>query len=163
MLPRMKAKGASVRKIANALGVNYTCVRRILQKNPEGFYPVKNKGRTGYRKWRTGDYEAILDRMRKQKRTITDVCNDPDLPCVELLRKFKAKHPEFEEKYRRVVYSFPYPIQIRLGLLSPGLIRKCPRMRSRGCTHKEIGDELGVSRQSAANLLLTIKRNYNHG
>ncbi len=153
----LRARGMSLKKIAKSMGISRTRIKRILYNGPGG-YP----DRKAFSGRREEDYEAILDRMRDQQRRLRDVCNDLDLPSYKMWVTFKKKHPEFEEKYWRVIDSFPYPVQIRFGIHSPGLIAVCRRMRSRGKTFKEIGDELGVSMNSAWNLLRKIEKKENN-
>ncbi len=156
---RRKAGGMGVRKIAQTLGVRYAFVKWATREDHVIFHPLKKKETTAApRIWRTRDFEAVLDRMRKEKRGLVDVCNDPDLPSHALWTQFRKKHPEFDEKYRRVVFSLPYSMQIKVGILSPRLILKCRRMRTQGKTRKEIAADLGISLHSVRTLIRRIEK-----
>ncbi len=138
---RLRATGMRVKKIGRALGVSFDPVKRVLEESPEGFRPLLVIGSS---KWRPEDYEALLDRMEKEQRTLKDVCGDPDLPSIASWRLFKRKHPGFVEKHRRVVFSQPYQMQIEAGVISPGLLREVKRLGAKGLTSKAISEKLGI-------------------
>ncbi len=87
----LRARGASLGKIAEALGAPADPVRRVLEDGPGSFRALDPEGPI---KWRLEDYEAVLDRMRKEKRTWNMVCRDPDMPSYQTLMRYKEKHPE---------------------------------------------------------------------
>ena len=64
-------------------------------------------------KWQKKDYEAILNRMQEQKRTLSDVCKDSDLPGKRAWKLFVKKHPDFEKRAEQIHFSLPYSIQLR--------------------------------------------------
>ncbi len=96
-------------------------------------------------KWLKEDFEAILERMRKQKRSLADVCGDADLPTQWAWLFYVKKHPEFLEKERRIHYTLPYSVQLKIQDVSPRFRVECERMRADGMTMKQIEDTLNVS------------------
>ncbi len=139
----MRSKGMTVKKIAADLGVSTLAVSRALHKSPGGFRNLS--GKKFREKWRREDYEAVLDRMRKQKRTLFDVLKDPDLPPGYCWSNFIKKHPEFVEKLKQTCYSLPYSIQVRCHITSPQFGIECQRLRDRGMSVAKIVDALGVT------------------
>ncbi len=146
---RLRTTGMRVKKIGRALGVSFDPVKKVLEESPEGFRPLLA---TGSSKWRPEDYEALLDRMEKEQRTLKDVCGDPDLPSLRSWYSFKRKHPGFVEKHRRVVFNQPYHMQIEAGVISPGLFREFKRLRAKELTCKAISEELGVGQNEVETL-----------
>ncbi len=126
---RLRARGMMMHAIAEALGVSKNLVSRSLRESPGGFRHFK---RIGVKKWRRRDFEAVLDRMRRQKRLLTDVCGDPDVPGHECLNTYAKKHPEFREKIKQTYYSLPYSLQSKGRFLSPQLESDCRTLRARG-------------------------------
>ncbi len=98
---RLRARGIVLKKIAKALGVSPALVRQVLDDAPGGFRPFP----TAYTKWREEDFEAILDRMQKQQRSLNDTCHDPDLPFRYTWSKFVKTHPDFEKKPWRSTFG----------------------------------------------------------
>ncbi len=121
---RMRSRRMSLDKIAKTLGVSTSPVARILKEFDAKMGLLD--GGVG-RKWRRRDFEAILTRMRKQKRLLTDVCNDPDLPGYVTWRHFLKTHPEFNEKLEEAYYSLPYHLQLKSGRVSPRFSMECNR------------------------------------
>ncbi len=152
---RMRAGRVSMNNIAAALGVSSGVVRRVLHNSSGGFRSLDKRGVS---KPRREDYEAILERMRKQQRHLKDVCNDPDLPSYSGWSRYAKRHPEFVEKYRQVLSSQPYHMQLATGFLSPRLIDECQRLRSRGMSQKKIGDKLGVCVVTVRTALQKIRK-----
>ncbi len=147
---RMKARGMVLNEVAAALGVSIVPVRRLLHDRPGGFGPLDNRS---VRKWRPRDYEAILIRMRKQKRLLKDVCRDPDLPSVTSLYKYERRHPEFKEKVKQTFFSLPYSLQVQARVISPQLKIECQRMNAKGISMRKIAHVLGISPQSVKRIL----------
>ncbi len=105
-------------------------------------------------KYTRKDYEAIPERMRMQKRSLKDVCGDPDLPGIMSCRIFKEKHPELEEKIRQAYYSMPYSMQLKHRIVSPRFIRECNRLYDQKMPVSRIAEALGVSFKSVRRVLL---------
>ncbi len=97
------------------------------------------------RKFGEEDFETILERMRKQKRTLNEVCLDPDLPSLDSSRNYIKKHPEFKEKVREILFTFPYSKQCRLKDVSPRFNVDCERLHAKGMNQEKIAKALGVS------------------
>ncbi len=139
---RLRAGGMSLEKIAAALGVSASFIRKELGNMPGGFRLLDKKPTV---KWRLKDHEAILERVRRQQRKLKDVCNDPDLPSYSTWLLFRKSHPELVEKHRRIIFSQPYHVQLKGKVLSPQLFIDLQRMHSRGMTYKEIATEIGAT------------------
>ncbi len=137
---RLRTEGMTQKEIAIKLAVSPSTVSRMLKD-----FDVKmGILRISYRKWRRRDFEAILERMRDQRRVFSDVCEDPDLPCLGTWLEYVKKHPEFKKKLQDVYHGMPYSIQSRVGNLSPRFYKDCERLRSEGMENREIADKLMV-------------------
>ncbi len=152
---RLRTKGMSQVAIAEALGVSAVSVRKALEGAPGGLSLLEPQY---FRKWLRRDYEAILERMRSQQRTLPDVCKDPDLPSQWLWIIFKKENLEMEEKYRQTVYSLPYHVQLKTFTLSPEFLDTCQSMRSRGMSFMEIASELGIKKSAVKRVFRNIKK-----
>ncbi len=151
---RLRAKGYGMEKIVKALGCSISNVKRVLRDNPISGLPDRLKGRKNLQR---KDYEAIFGRMRSQQRTLRDVCNDKGFPSFESWMKYKKKHPEIEEEYQRVLWSLPIQVQMKTHTVSPELLPRLQRMRSRGMSKKEIAEDLGVSKSAVEKLIVRIR------
>ncbi len=142
---RMREEGMSSREIAKALGVSANLVRKETKKiyREMGLPEILPAGQP--KKWSMENYEAILDRMLEQKRPLSDVCNDPDLPSRESWQTFSKKHPEFAMLARQVHYGLPYSEQHRIRVVSPDFRLDCRRLQDTGMPRKKIAETLGVS------------------
>ncbi len=138
-------------EIWNALGVSSEPVKRVLKNSSEGYRPLDRKD---VLKWRPEDYDAILDRLREQKRTVSDVCEDPDMPSLGSYSVYARKHPEFVKKLKQTYYSLPYSMQIRTRFISPQIEIECQRMRARGMNMNKIAAILGISRYTVSKIFL---------
>ncbi len=162
---RLRDQKMTMKKIGKALGVTPLSVRKALMKARDKMSrPEKEKlaksapsrrtscllGVMDNRKWRRKDYEAILERMRKQQRCFYDVCGDPDLPGKFSSSGFVKRHPEFKEKLRQTYYSMPYSKQTEFHNVSPRFLEECRRLRDGGMTHKEIANALDVKKNSVS-------------
>ncbi len=146
---RLRDAGKSAEKIGRALGVTSAMVRRALKT----FYAKPGVTRSALlTTFHREAYEAILERMRTQNRTIGEVCEDPDLPSYPSWNNYRKKHPELQEKYRQVLSSLPYHVQLRGRVIPPGFFKDCQKLRSRGMTIKEIAVELGVKKNSVVRM-----------
>ncbi|MCP4689611.1 MAG: hypothetical protein GY859_16275 [Desulfobacterales bacterium] len=99
------------------------------------------------------EFNAILRRMRTQKRSLGDVCGDPDLPSLSSWKKFEKLHPVFTEKAHQVHHSLSYPEQLRIKDISPRFRVDCERLRAQGATLREISHLLGGSVSSVRKAL----------
>ncbi len=81
----LRAGGMTIANIAKNLGVSRNPVERVLR----GFEmnPAKPPD------WGRKDFEKILDRIHEQRRSLKDVCEDPDLPNKDAWIKYVKKHP----------------------------------------------------------------------
>ncbi len=138
---RRRAAGMSFADIAKKLGVSIHLVSRVL----EAFDEKTGMALTKQTKWCREDYEAILNRIREQKRALGDVCGDPDLPSNHTWIGYVKKHPEFAEKLQEVYHSLPYSFQSRVRNFSPRFRTDCERLRAGGMTIKDIAKKLEVS------------------
>ncbi len=153
---RLRRQSMTLKKIAEVLGCSAGPVRRVVRANPISGFP---KRLIPDRKLRIEHYEAILERMRTQQRTMKDVCGDKDLPCYESWLNYKKKHPEMAEKYLRVLWSLPIHVQMKSGSPSPEIIAMVELLRSSGMTQKAIGERLGLIIPSVAAFLKKNKKN----
>ncbi len=140
---RLWATGLSCRIVSEALGTPESSVKRVL--NAAGLGEHNRPRPLDNRHWAREDFEAVLDRMRARRRSLGDVCNDPDLPGLHYCRRYAVEHPEFEDDIRRINHSQPYPVQAMIKDLSPRFHRDCKRLRSRGLGCGSIAKALGVS------------------
>ncbi len=140
---RMRGRGESTKKIASALGASSYTVRRILKEASPDSPTLKRI--IDPIKWKLADYEAIFDRMRDQRRTLTDLCKDPDLPSFYSLNDFRRKNPEINNKIREIQQGLPYNLQLRCRILSPRFTIDCLRLRSIGMSNNKIARALGCS------------------
>ncbi len=83
-------------------------------------------------------YEAILDRMWKEKRTLKDVCTDSDFPTRTSWYKFVESHPDFSEKVKKIHHGLPYAVQITCLDISPRYRIDCERLSARGMGMRHI-------------------------
>ncbi len=143
----LRAGGMSLKKIAKTLGVSVLPVRNVLRGLDEKLGVAKPP------EWGQKDFEAILDRIRYQRRTLYDVCRDPDLPNIKRWVKYVKKHPEFAARLQDVYHGLPYFIQARVRNFSPRFRDDCERMRDEGMTIKKIAKTLGVSVLPVRNVL----------
>ncbi len=147
---RLRGKGMTLKKIANALGVNFSMVLRSL----ENFNRKLGLSRTiRFKKWSREYFEKILERMKKEQRTLKDVCRDTDFPKASTWNRFAKEHPEFTENAQKIHYSFPYALQVKHLDVSPRFRVDCERLRAKGMTFKSIAFALGVSYKVALNIL----------
>ncbi len=131
---RLREQGYTTSEIAKTLGVSRNNVRLtfrgIYHKTPE---------------WPPSDYEAILQRIQDQQRTLNDVLCDPDLPSKSAWQKFSKRHPEFKERVRQIYDSWPYALQARLQIkISAQFLNDCIRLRKQGLTQAQIAETLEV-------------------
>ncbi len=168
----LRAETLSIEKIATALGVTEDAVTRVLRNGDgklmgveEAIYkvhgiPPGSSGRifTDYTvRYTREDFEAILDRMWEQRRTLTDVCKDPDLPGKSICRIFANKHPEFKEEARRIHHGLPYSEQMKMHDVSPRFRIDCERLRADGMSLKKIAAALNVSYAVVRRILIGEK------
>ncbi|MCP4688733.1 MAG: hypothetical protein GY859_11830, partial [Desulfobacterales bacterium] len=139
-----------VSRIAKRLGVSHTTVRRTLKEFDR---KTKARDKEAFLRWRTRDYDAILERIREQQRSLTVVCRDPDLPSLKAWISFSEKHPEYAEKLREVYHGMPYSFQSRFGALSPRFRADCERLRAEGMSYKKIAETLGVGSKPVIRVL----------
>ncbi len=87
------------------------------------------------KKYERKDFEAIPDRMREQKRSVLDVCNDPGLQAKAAWRHFAEAPPEFAEKAHQIHYTPPYSVQQQIRVHSRAIVKKsmAGAPRTRGC------------------------------
>ncbi len=151
---RLRTKGMKMPKIAYALGVSYQSVQILLRNYNKkiGLAPT-----LPFKSYPQEYYEKILERMRKEQRSLMDVCSDPDLPGIGTWERFVKKHPEFGEEAKKIHYSLPYSVQIRHFEISPRFRIDCERLRAKGMVFQKIADSLGVKYKSVQKQL----RNYN--
>ncbi len=150
---RLRVDGMSIADIGKALKVSRHAVDRTLRDFDEKMGIVRTKPRCFVRK----NFEAILNRMRVQQRTVFDVCGDPDLPSFSSWKKFVKKRPEFAGKLRETIYGLPYPIQGKCRVVSPRFRIDCERLRAAGMTIANIHKALGISESTVSRVL----RDYN--
>lgn len=149
---RLRVQNISQDKIAKILGVSESPVYRVLR----GFdYTYNPEDR---RKWRRRDLEGVLSRMREQKRALTDVCGDPDMPSYSLVLQHMKEDPEFAERVREAFYSLPYALQFKYRKVSPRFYMEFRRLRDEGKLSREIAEALGVSRTIARNEMKKLNR-----
>ncbi len=156
---RLRSRGLTQKKIAEALGVSFHCISRHLRKASSKEEPKKKtrRKRKGtprgngpscdvFRpvKYSRKDYEAIVERMREQGRGLDDVCGDPDLPSYSRVFEYKKRRPEFEGKILQAYYSMPYFLQVKYKHPSPGLLVDCRCMFERGMSLRRIADALQI-------------------
>ncbi len=90
------------------------------------------------------DFEAILDRMRKEKRSLKDVCNDTDLPSYGTWQEFLKRRPEYAKKAKKIHYNLPLSVQLKTQDVSPEFRIECERLRAKGKEMSEIAEVMGV-------------------
>ncbi len=117
---------------------------RVLREAREG-KPGGSFIRPRYLRWLRKDYDAILDRMSIQRRSLSDVCNDPDLPPEDAWKRFIKIHPEFAKIAQLIHYSLPYSVQFDIRDVSPRFCMDCVQLRARGMSIEKIAYALGVS------------------
>ncbi len=139
---RLRAGGMDKKSIANKLGVCVITVRRVLK----GFDEKMNLVITPSRKWGREDFEAVLERVREQRRSLRDVLMDPDLPNKIAWFRYVKIHPDFATKLQSIYHGMPYSYQAKVQNLSPRFQVDCQRHRASGMTIKDIAETLGVSR-----------------
>ncbi len=144
---RLRVGGMTKKNIVKTLGVSWPSVTRALR----GF--DEKMGIAQPRNWDREDFEAILDRIREQRRSLEDVCGDPDLPEKYAWKKYVKKHPEFAEKLREIYHSLPYSFQAKAKNFSPNFRIDCERLRTEGMTKEDIAKKLGVSRPPVTRVL----------
>ncbi|MCP4695183.1 MAG: MucR family transcriptional regulator, partial [Desulfobacterales bacterium] len=119
--------------------------------------PLTGSGRdkkwSAARKWRRGDFKKILTRMRVQRRSLTDVCRDPDLPSFSSWRKYIKHRPEFSERLEALYSKLPFRLQGRAGRLSDQFGEECDRLRRQGMPYEKIAKTLGVTEKPVARAL----------
>ncbi len=152
---RLRARGLRHAAISIALGVPESVVERFLQDfdRRTGIFD-----RMPRKIWAPGDFEAILNRIREQQRTLNDVCSDPDLPSSDEWRGYVKKHPEMAVKLQEIYHSLPYSFQARTGALSPSFGVECRRMRALGASNREISEILGVGRNTVGSQVRGVAR-----
>ncbi len=168
---RLRAKGMNYKEIADAINIKEKAIARYFQIIPElkdcnkrlrreaSANPRKFRGtRLAFRTevWRREDFEAFVERMRKQQRGLYEVCEDPDMPAYIAMNKYIKKHPEFEDKVRQAYSGMPYSEQIRHQRPLQRFFKDLLRLRSRGMTLKEIGEALGVKTKTVQHYLKKI-------
>ncbi len=100
---RLRTKGMTMKSIAAALGVPY----RIVKKTLKNYNQRMGLARIRWpQRWSLRDFEKILERMREEKRTLSNVCQDPDLPSYPSWSSFVKNYPEFAEKARSIKSAF---------------------------------------------------------
>lgn len=148
---RLRARGDAVPDIAAALGVSSGTVIKALKETTPDYCRLKPGIESWI--WQPKDYELILDRMRRQQRSLRDVCKDPDLPSIESVLRIVNIQPEFEIRIREIQHRFPYTLQAKTSNFSPRLAIDCLRLRNRRMSLKTIGIALGVSSATVSRAL----------
>ncbi len=141
----MNAKGWGLEKIANALGVSMGPVRRVLLEAQGKKGGSDQALETRATKWRRKDFEAILERMEMQKRTLVNVCKDPDLPSRGAWNYFIKTRPELAKEALRIHYDLPYALQLKSHKITPRFSEDCERLRDQGVSQRKIATSLEVS------------------
>ncbi len=144
---RLRARGMSHKNIARKFGVSDPTVRRALREFN------KKMGLDKPAKWRRNDFEAILNRIREERRSLREVCGDPDLPSLDSWAAYIKKHPEFTAKRLAVYHSLPYAFQGKVKNFSPDFRIDCERLRARGMSYEAIARKFGVSVPSVVRVL----------
>jgi hypothetical protein len=91
------------------------------------------------------DFENVLSAMLSRKATLTDVCKDKNLPSRPMVLHYAESNPIFRERLLDTYYALPYAVQARADMFSPQFFEDLKRLRGRGLSAKEIGEELQVS------------------
>ncbi len=140
---RLRARGESIANIAAALGASRKPVVRVLKEaspDSRSLKPIDSP-----LKYKLADYEAIFVRMRDQRRTMIDLCKDPDLPSIVALENFRRNNPEIDNIIREIQQGLPYNLQLRSRILSPRFTIDCFRLKSIGMSTRKIARALGCS------------------
>ncbi len=133
----------SILQIAEDLGVSCNRVSRVLGVGPGRYRHLS--GKIGPHRWRTEDFDLLLDRMRTERRTLEDVCRDSDIPSRNSWSYFLEKHPEYADKARKIIHSLSYSSQHKGRKVSPRFSIDCGRLHAKGMTLNDISFSLGVS------------------
>ncbi|MCP4690042.1 MAG: MucR family transcriptional regulator [Desulfobacterales bacterium] len=160
---RLQARGLTLKEISRSLGVTKSAFLKYLRNTPgasgikasakeggaragrESAGPGGRLGSSPRTKWQWEDYEAVVARMRKQKRTLGSVLKDRDLPGVRSWWVFSDNHPEFKEKVKEIHHSMPYSTQVQMNDVSPRFLIDCRQLRAKGMSLDKIAKALGVS------------------
>ncbi len=152
----LRTRRLTHKKIAKALGVAPDTVKHALR----GFRKIRSTRQAPPPKWRREDYEAILDRIRSQQRTLKDVCQDPDLPSTPSWYLYVSDNPELNLKLHEIYDIMPYYLQGKARGLPPRFRLDCERLRSTGRTIENIAETLGVSLFPVVRILQDSKKKH---
>ncbi len=141
---RLLAQGMHLSLIAETLEVPRITVQKLLKNAGEEPARLKQAAPRKGIAWKREDYEALLERMRKQQRALSDVGREPGLPSYEVFRRYKKKHPDLAEKAREIYYGFPYSMQMKHSEISPRFLVDCKRLYTRGIPMIRVARALGV-------------------
>lgn len=94
--------------------------------------------------WNSSDMNEFLRRV-KTGRTPSEVAADPDMPGRSFFDTYKRKHPEYERQFEKIWENLPFAVQARGNRLGERFTREVVKLKKRGLTDKEIGQELGVT------------------
>ncbi len=94
--------------------------------------------------WVTDDYWRIPERMKTQDRTMSEVCNDEDLPGVAATYVYARKHADFAKSLDCAWEELSFSVQARGQRLGKRFFREAARLRAQGLIAKQIGERLGV-------------------
>ncbi|MCP4690273.1 MAG: MucR family transcriptional regulator [Desulfobacterales bacterium] len=98
-----------------------------------------------YTKWSQFDFDKILDRMQKQKRTLKDVCEDRDLPSINSWKRYAKDRPGAKKRARQIQADLRKSGYRKKDALSPGSRVDCERLNELGMSLDKIALSLGVS------------------
>ena len=103
------------------------------------------------------DFEEFLRRI-KTGRTITEVCQDSDMPSRRTFEKYRQHHPAFQKQLDAVWERLPFAVQLRGLRTGERFRRTVVDLRLKNLSWRQIGRMMNVSPKTVQATWFRLKR-----
>lgn len=102
------------------------------------------------------DFEKVLSAMLERQTTLRQACMDKALPPEPTVLRHAELNSGFRKKLLETYHALPYAVQARADMFSREFFKDLKRLKRKGLSAAEIGEELQVSGKTIRRRLRTL-------